>query len=74
MSVSARKDASSSNIWGDKGEDIEEGETQVNEAVSFDGFFLLLVYLEAFVDCLAALPAASWTDSGQVLGQCFLLG
>ena len=59
---------------GDKGEDIKEGKTQVNEAVSFDGFFLLMAYLEAFVDCLAASSTFSWTDAWRVLGRCFLLG
>ena len=59
---------------GDNGEDIKEGKTRVNEAVSFDGFFLLMACLEASVDYLAASSTFSRTDARRLLGRCFLLG
>ena len=59
---------------GDEGEDIEEGETQANEAVRFDSFFLLMACLEALVVCLAASSTFLRTDARRVLGRCFLLG
>ena len=59
---------------GDEGEDIEEGETQANEAVRFDSFFLLMACLEALVVCLAASSTFSRTDARRVLGRYFILG